>query len=424
MPIATTIKRLAKSKVECRAVYSTEQTAQARSQALTALSSSVNIPGFRPGKAPSHLVADKIDEGRLLEETVRTLLPEAIRSAVTEHKIAPIIPPKASIEKEEPLTVVLTFIERPTVSVKANKVTVDRKEKTVEEKDVENMLKSLMQEHQTRKPIDRPAATGDRLILDVRGEDGEGKPIVGSEMKDRPVVIGSKMLIPGFEDALIGLKTGESQSFPLKFPEKYHAEHLQGKPVTFHVVVKAVEEVTLPELTDAFAKEKFQAQSVTALRDRIRTAMKDQEDRIERQRREGAFFEALLTATTVDLAEELIEDEFQSLIEDFAGSLKEQGMTLEQWMQKSQKTAKDLDADMRKRATDRLTLRLGMQQLIQDKEISVSDEDMQKAIQEMMEPLEASKRLELAPLYAKGEKNYEQLKWQKMVEKVMEEMLK
>ncbi len=424
MPTPTTIKRLAKAKVECRAVYSTEQAADARKQALTTLAKNINLPGFRPGKAPADLVEAKVDGGRLLEETVRVLLPEAIRSAMTEHKLAPIIPPAASIEKEDPLTIVLTFIERPKVTVKTSKIVVEKKGAKVEEKDVENMIKSLLSEHQTSRTVARAAKSGDRLVVDIRGEDGEGKPLPGSEMKDRPVVIGSKMLIPGFEDALIGLEAGAKKSFPLKFPEKYHAEHLQGTPVTFHVDVKTVEEVIMPELTDAFVKEKMQMENAAALRDRIRSAMQEQEDRIEKQRREGALFEAILKATSVELADELIEDEFRALIEDFAGSLKEQGTTLEQWMEKSKKTAKDLDADMRKRASDRLTLRMGIQQLIEDKKTEVSDEEMQKAIQEMMAPLEVEKRLELAPLYAKGEKNYEQMKWQKMVEKLMEELLK
>jgi FKBP-type peptidyl-prolyl cis-trans isomerase (trigger factor) len=93
-------------------------------------------------------------------------------------------------------------------------------------------------------------------------------------------------------------------------------------------------------------------------------------------------------------------------------------------MEKSKKTAKDLEAEMRKRATERLTLRMGIQQLIQDKEITISDDDMHKAIQELVSELDTEKRLEIAPLYAKGAKNYEQLKWQKMVEKLMEELLK
>ncbi len=424
MPTPITIKRLPQAKVECRAVYSTEQVASARKQALTSLAKNINLPGFRPGKAPADLVEEKVDGGRLLEETVRVLLPDAIRSAMTEHKLAPIIAPAASIEKEDPLTVVLTFIERPKVSVKENKISIDKKDTKIDDKDIEKMIQSLVSEHQTSKPVDREAKSGDRLVLDIRGEDGEGKPLPGSEMKDRPVVIGSKMLIPGFEDQLIGLKAGAKKSFGLKFPEKYHAEHLAGTPVTFHVDIKAVEEVIMPELTDAFVKEKLQMENAAALRDRIRSAMSEQEERIEKQRREGALFEAILKATTVELADELIEDEFRALIEDFAGSLKEQGTTLEQWMEKSKKTAKDLDADMRKRAQDRLTLRMGIQQLIEDKKTEVSDEEMQKAIQEMMAPLEVEKRLELAPLYAKGEKNYEQMKWQKMVEKLMEELLK
>ncbi|OGJ64521.1 trigger factor [Candidatus Peribacteria bacterium RIFCSPHIGHO2_02_FULL_53_20] len=418
-----TIKRLPKAKIECRAVFTAEETAGAEKRALEAIGTQTNLPGFRPGKAPAELVREKADPEKLLEETVRVLLPDVMQSAIKEHQIAPIIPPNAAIEKTSPLSIVLTFIERPKVSVKAGKIKVEKKEMKIEDKDIDRMIESLMVEHQISTAVERAAASGDRLMLDVRGEDDKGTLIPGSEMKGRPVVIGSKALIPGFEDQLVGLKTGDKKSFPLKFPEKYHAEHLAGTPVTFHVEVKSVEEVKSPELSDAFVKEKFQMENAAALKDRIHSGMKEQEDRIEKQRREGSLFEAILKATSVDLADELIEDEFRNLIEDFAGSLKEQGMTLEQWMEKSKKTAKDLEADMRKRATERLTLRMGIQQLIQDKEITVSDDDMHKAIQELVSQLDTEKRLEIAPLYAKGAKNYEQLKWQKMVEKLMEELL-
>ena len=194
--------------------------------------------------------------------------------------------------------------------------------------------------------------------------------------------------------------------------------------MTFHVDVKTIEEVKSPELTDTFVKEKFQLENAKALRDRIQSGMADQENRIEQQRREGALFEAILKATSVDLAEELIEDEFRVLLQDFAGTLKEQSMTLEQWMKKSGKTPEDLEKDLRKRGTDRLTLRMGIQQLMEDKKIEVSDEDMHKAIQELASQFDAEKRLEIAPMYAKGQRNYEQMKWQLMVEKLMEELLK
>ncbi|TSC98735.1 MAG: trigger factor [Candidatus Peregrinibacteria bacterium Greene1014_49] len=410
-----TVKKLPKAKVECRAVFTAEESAGAEKRALESLALHMNLPGFRPGKAPIDLVHAKADPEKLLEETVRVLLPDTMQAAIKEHKITPIIPPSAAIEQSSPLTIVLTFIERPKVSVKEGKITVDKKETKIEEKDIERMIDSLIVEHQISTVVERSAKTGDKLMLDVRGEDKEGKLIPGSEMKARPVVIGSKALIPGFEDQLVGLKTGDKKSFPLKFPEKYHAEHLAGTPVTFHVEVKSVEEVKKPELSDAFVKEKFQLENA---------AMKEQEDRIEKQRREGTLFEAILKATSVELADELIEDEFRNLIEDFAGTLKEQGMTLEQWMEKSKKTAKDLETDMRKRATERLTLRMGIQQLIHDKEIAVSEDEMHQAIQELVSELDTEKRLEIAPLYAPGARNYEQLKWQKMVEKLMEELLK
>lgn len=419
-----TIKKLPKARVECRAVFTAEEAAGAQSRALEAIAQNMNLPGFRPGKAPAEMVKAKADPEALLEETVRVLLPDVMKAAVEEHKIMPIIPPGAAIEKQDPLTVVLTLVERPKVSVKEGKIKVEKKEIKVEEKDIDRMVESLMVEHQIATAVERAAKHGDRLMLDVRGEDEKGVLIPGSEMKGRPVVIGSKTLIPGFEDQLVGLKTGDKKSFGLTFPEKYHAERLAGKPVTFHVEVKGVEEVKTPELSDSFVKEKFQLDSAAALKERIRTGMADQEHRIEQQRREGALFEAILKATSVDLADELIDDEFRSLLRDFAESLKEQGMTLEQWMEKSKKTPEDVERDIRKRATDRLTLRMGIQQLMEDKKIEVTDEDMHKAIQEMVAPLDPEKRLEIAPLYAKGQRNYEQLKWQRMVEKLMMELLK
>ncbi|OGJ58187.1 trigger factor [Candidatus Peribacteria bacterium RIFCSPHIGHO2_01_FULL_55_13] len=419
-----TIKKLPKARVECRAEFSAEESAAAEKRALEALSNSMNLPGFRPGKAPADMVKAKADPEALLEETVRVLLPDVMKAAIEEHKILPIIPPAAAIEKTDPLTMVLTLVERPKVSVKEGKINVEKKETKIEEKDIDRMIDSLMTEHQIATAVERAAKHGDRLMLDVRGEDDKGTLIPGSEMKDRPVVIGSKALIPGFEDQLVGLKTGDKKSFPLKFPEKYHAEHLAGTPVTFHVDVKTIEEVKSPELTDTFVKEKFQLENAKALRDRIQSGMADQENRIEQQRREGALFEAILKATSVDLAEELIEDEFRVLLQDFAGTLKEQSMTLEQWMKKSGKTPEDLEKDLRKRGTDRLTLRMGIQQLMEDKKIEVSDEDMHKAIQELVSQFDAEKRLEIAPMYAKGQRNYEQMKWQLMVEKLMTELLK
>jgi trigger factor len=424
MPEKTTVKRLPKARVECRVVFDAEEVQAAEGRAISNLSSNVRLPGFRPGKAPENLVREKTNPEKLLEETVRELLPAVVKTAAQEHSITPIIPPSIAIEARSPLTIVITFVERPKISVKERAIAIEKKEATVTEIDVDRMLQSLLREHQTAFAVDRLANTGDRVTMDIRGDDEEGKPIPGSEMLDRPVIIGSATLIPGFEDALIGTKAGDRKSFSLKFPEKYHTEHLQGKPVTFHISIGKVEEVKMPELTDAFVKDKFGLENALALRDRIRTSMREQEEMVEKQRREGALFEAILKATTVELANELIADEFRSLLDEFFHSLSETSTTLEQWLKQKGKTQEQLDADMRKRATERLTLRLGIQQLIADKKITVGDEEMKQAIDQLLAPLETSQRLETVPLYAPGARNYVQLKWQKTVEKLMEEMLR
>lgn len=424
MTPTVTVKRLPKSRVECRAVFSADEVKGAETQALTTLSHHIDVPGFRKGKAPEHLVREKINLERLLDETVHLLLPSIVQSAAKEHTIVPIIPPSAQIESVSPLIVTLVFVERPKIAVKAGKISVEKKETKVSDADADKMIEGLLREHQTSTAVEREARQGDRLTIDGHGDDAQGNRIAGSELQGRPVVIGSKTLIPGFEDALIGLKKGESKAFPLKFPEKYHAPELQGKPVTFHITVKDIEELTSPKLTDAFAKEKFGVENADALRKRVREAMVSQEESIERQRREGALFESILKATSVELADELITDEMRNLVEHLAESLKEQGMTLEQWMEKTGKKPEEVEADMRKKASERLTLRFGIQQLIEEKKIAVTDEEMHQAVQALVADLAPEKRIEIAPLYAPGARNYEQLKWQTTVEKLMEELLK
>ena len=166
-----TIKKLPKARVECRAEFSAEESAAAEKRALEALSNSMNLPGFRPGKAPADMVKAKADPEALLEETVRVLLPDVMKAAIEEHKILPIIPPAAAIEKTDPLTMVLTLVERPKVSVKEGKINVEKKETKIEEKDIDRMIDSLMTEHQIATAVERAAKHGDRLMLDVRGED-------------------------------------------------------------------------------------------------------------------------------------------------------------------------------------------------------------------------------------------------------------
>jgi trigger factor len=300
---------------------------------------------------------------------------------------------------------------------------VEKKDIKVDEKDIDRMISYIIEKHQKTTEVDRPAKDGDQITMDFWGEDSEKKEIEGIRTTNHQVVIGSKVLIPGFEDNLKEMKKGDAKDFTLKFPEKYHAENLQNADVTFHVTVTKVEEVETPELTDDFVSKELGAKTVKEFKEQVEESMAVQEETMEKQRRERHLLDEIAKATVVELAPELLEEETRSMIEEFLQQLQQQGVSLEQWMEQTKKTAEDLKKEMEEQSEKRLRLRLGMQQLVEEKEITVSDEEMTEIVESFLSRATPEQRKEVEPAYQKGAQAYEQLKWQTKVDKMLQEML-
>jgi trigger factor len=419
-----TIEKLSAGRTVCTVTFEEKDRIEAENTAAKKLGNAVKLDGFRPGSAPADLLKEKIDGDRLFEETIHILLSTALPSLIKEHEVSPIIPPKIEALTRTPLSVKITFVEHPEVQIKSKSVkAIDKKGPKVDTKDIDNMVTEILKQHRKTKSVDRAAEEGDQITMDFSGSDKEGKDIEGIKAEGHQVIIGSKTLIPGFEKELIGMKKNEEKSFTITFPDKYHAEHLQGTPVTFTVILKNIEEVSTPELTDDFAKEKLQASSAAEVRSRIEESMRMQEERIENQKREEKLFDSIRDATKVELAPELVEEEEKQLLDDFAQQLASKQMTMQQWMEQTGKKPEELQKEINERAQGRLKLRFGMQKLIEEKEIDVSDDEMKKAIGEMTASLTPEQRIKAAPAYAKGKPAYEQLKWQKKVERFIAETL-
>jgi len=184
-----------------------------------------------------------------------------------------------------------------------------------------------------------------------------------------------------------------------------------------------VEEVHIPELTDAFVKEQLHVDSAESFRKELRQSMVAQEEHIERQRREQALMDAICTATVVDFPAELVEDEERALLQDMEAQLQRQQRTFDDWMKATGKKPEDLHKELSERAKQRLALRLGIRELLEVKQIAVTDAEMDEAVSGLLSPLSEQERKNVEGAYRKGEQAYEQLKWQKRVEKLFEGML-
>lgn len=424
MPTFSKAKTLPGSRKEFTLTFTPEEAASAEAKALARIAEQVNIPGFRAGKAPIDMVKSKVRREDVLEETIRALLPDAVSKLVSDEKLEPMLAPKVQVTATEPLTLAVVFVERPEVTVKGlDKIAPKKEEVKVDEKDVNRMIDYLLNQHRTTAVVDREAKPDDEVTMDFRGMDEKGVEIPGTVSQGYKVVIGSKSLIPGFEEALHGLKAGQEKTFTVTFPENYHAEHLKGKPATFSVKVQTVSEVTMPKLTDDFVKEKGMGESAEAFRKEIEKSIRDQEEHMNKQKRESALFDALTKATTVDLAPELVETEARALAEDLGSQLERNKLTLEAWLGQQKKTPEMLKADLEAEAKRRLTLRFGLEKALEMKEIKVTDDEMKDVMEKAKQELSQEERIQHAKEYAEGGEAYDRLKWQRTVEKFLEVML-
>jgi len=412
-------------RTECTVTFTEAETLPAEEKALHELSRDIELPGFRKGNVPMNQAKEKIDPQKLFEATVHHILPPTFEKLIEDHDIKPIIHPRVEAVSREPLTLKIIFIEKPTITLKGvDKIKIEKKKPEVDDKEFQKMIDFMLDKHKVTTEVDRKAAVGDLITMDFYGTDEDKKEIEGIRTEGHQVEIGSKVLIPGFEDNLKEMKKGEEKAFTLIFPEKYHAEKLQNKPVTFHVTVVKVEEITKPELTDEFAKKELQSDSVEHFKTQMRESMVQQEMSFENQRRERVLMDELTKCTKVELAEELIAEETRQMVGEFEQQLSTQGMNMEQWMQASGKKPEEVVADMKKQAEQRLTLRLGMQQLVEEKNIDITDEEMDQIVEGFLGQATPDQRSEVESAYQKGAQAYEQLKWQKKVEKALGEMLK
>lgn len=418
------VDRKENGRIECTVTFAEEDVAPAEEKALQKLGGDIKMEGFRPGKVPAELLKDKVDANRLYEETVRELLPDTFEAIAKENDIKPIIPPRVQGIERDPMRVTIVFLERPEVKLKgASKIKVDKKDIKLDEKDVQRMIDYVLQQHQTRTEVNRAVQENDAVVMQFWGDDENGNEIPNTRSEDYQIVVGSKTLIPGFEDNLIGMKKDEQKSFGLTFPDNYQAEELQGKPATFHVTISKIEEVTSPELTDEFAKANLHVESVKEFKERIEESMKMQEMQVERKRREQDLLEQIRKATTVNLEPELVEDELGGIMYELEQELKQHNMGFADWLKQTGQEADQVQTQMKERAEHRLTIRLGTQQLVEDEGIEISYEDMKKIVEEYLSPLSGDERKNAEKQYEPGQEGYEHLKWQKRVEKLIEQYL-
>lgn len=382
----------------------------------------VKIDGFRPGKAPRDVYEKKYGKQALVVEAVDSYMNEAYKKALDDFKgdINEIImQPSVSLDKADTDGVTYKFIFTTKPEIKFNKYTdlkVKKPSVKVTDKDVEEEIEKLKKEYADLAVKDGKIEKGDTAVIDFEGFDGD-KAFEGGKGENYSLEIGSNSFIPGFEDALIGLKAGDKKDVKVTFPKDYHAEELKGKPVTFKVLVHEVKTKVYPELNEEFFKDLGldDVKTLDDLKKTIKETMTSSKEFEAENKYVDDLFEALLKETSVEVPHELVHEEIDRMVKQYEERLKMQGVTLDQFFKFTNSNIEALEAQMHEEAEKRVKLRFAIDEIIKLEKISVTDEEAEK------DAVEKAKKHNMdKDEYVKAFGGLDMLKYDLMVSKVID----
>jgi trigger factor len=344
------------------------------------------VPGFRPGKAPRHVIDRFVGRGSVLAEAIDHLVDDAYGRALDEANIIPIDQPHVDIDSTkvvegQAVTFTATVPVRPDVQLGAYTgypFSLEIPEVTDEQ--VEQVIGELREQQATLRPVDeRGAEKGDVASVKFAGTI-DGEPFEGGSADRLPLVIGEDRMIPGWEDNLVGLTIGETKGFDVTFPEDYRVEELRGKNAHFEVELLDLREKILPEVTDEFAKSVGEVETLDELRAEIRDAMVKRADAEARHLFGDRIIDFATANATVELPEVMIANEVEIMRDELRTRLAQQRIGMEQYLALAKQTPEELATELRDPATRRVKTLLVLSAIAEKEGIDATDEEIEAEI--------------------------------------------
>ena len=349
----TTVKYLSDTRVRATIKVEATELKAAEQVALKKLSKTVKVNGFRKGHVPLEVVKKNVDPNALAQETLENALSRAVAESFIENKLQALERPEVEVKKFVPGES-LEFTAEADVLPKVKlgdykKLKATEKKISVAKKDVDEVVERIRKSMAEKKEVKRAAKLGDEAVIDFVGKkDGEVFP--GGTGNDYPLELGSGSFIPGFEEAIVGLKAGDKKDIELTFPKDYHAPDLKGKKVVFETTVKKINEKVLPELNDEFAAKTGPFTSMSELTADIRRELEAQKKREASDELKDSLVKQLVAKSNVAVPAVLREDQVRSIEQDLMQNLMYQGLSIEQYWE--QKGYKDRDAWVKAEANE------------------------------------------------------------------------
>lgn len=404
-----TTQKLPKSQIEILVTLPFSEFEPHVKKAAALIAETAKIEGFRPGKAPYTQVKNHVGEHaiyeRAAEEAVRHTWAEVIREVLGKEPFQthPFIGrPDITVTKLAPGN---EFVYKVTASyvpeVKlpddcaaiAKRVAKDKKEVGVEDEEVQKTLDWIRESRSELIVVERTAALGDAVEIDFEMRHGKVK-IESGEAKNHSFILGKAKFIPGFEDALVGMATGEEKTFTLVVPADWRDTSLSGKALDTKVNVRSVKERKMPELDEQFVKTLGAFDSVDALKKNIHEGIAEEKKEKEKQRIRIMIVDEIAKGAAMEVPDILVASEIEKMLHEIKSGVEQMGMVWEDYLQHIKKTIEELKTSWQDEAMRRVRTALVLREIGHREKIEPAPEEIADAVQKYLQQFPAPEKAE------------------------------
>ena len=384
------VEKLEKNMAKLTIEVSAEDFDKACNEAYNNNKSKISVPGFRKGKVPRQMVEKMYGPGVFYEEAADICIRKSYSEELDANSDIEVVSrPEVEVtqcEKGKSFIYVANVALKPEVKLgKYKGVKIEKVETEITEADIDAEIeKERKANSRTIVVEDRPVKDGDITVIDFEGF-VDGVAFEGGKGENYPLTIGSGAFIPGFEEKLIGAEIGKEVDVEVTFPEDYQAEDLAGKAAVFKCTVHEIKETELPEVDDEFASEVSDFDTVAEWKEDLKKSLTEKKEASAKDEKETKALEAAIENAEMDIPDAMVDFECENMINDYAMRLRQQGLTIDQYMMFTGMDMDGLKAQMKPQALKTIQSRLVLEAVVAAEKLEATDAEIDEEITKMAE---------------------------------------
>ncbi len=349
---------------------------------------SINIPGFRKGKAPKHMIERMYGKGVFYDDAIDETYPKALADATVEAGLKAVSVDDLSIKEvsDDGYTFTAKITVAPELTVDGYKgIEVEKLSTEVTEDAIDEELQAVRERNGRMVTVeDRSCENGDTVVIDFEGF-CDGEAFEGGKAENFNLKLGEGQFIPGFEDAVVGHSTGEEFTIDVKFPEDYNAENLAGKDAQFKIKLHEIKVKELPEVDDEFVKDVSEKDTLEEYREELKEKVAKRLEEEADKDFDNKLTDALVELATEEIPEAMYQNEVRDMVQQFEMQLQSQGLNLQTYLQYTGMEQGTIEATYRPQAEKRVKLRLVLEAIARQEDIKADDEALEAEYNKLAE---------------------------------------